>query len=1041
MTRRSTFASGSLVILVQCGLLLHPVVAADKQQVKIGVLAHRGQETTLKMWGPTADYLTTIIPDRHFSIVPLDFHQIGPAVGRGEVDFVLANSSIYVELEARLGVNRIATLRNLGPNGGQTLFGGVIFCRADRQDIRSLADLKGKSLLAVDETSLGGWRVAWRELKSSGLDPRRDFTRLRFANTHDAVVFAVRDGIVDAGTVRTDILERMAEEGSIDLQAFRILNRQHHADFPFLHSTRLYPEWPLAKTRRTKDELAEQVAIALLELPHDSPAARAGKNAGWTIPLDYQPVHELMRELRLEPYQDYGRLSLAAAVKNYWYWIALALAAIAFMALATVHVAGLNRRLVFSQRQMVEARDGLEQEVLARTADLKTANEELSREVAQHRSAEEALREREEIFERFMEHSPMYVFFKDKHIRALRLSRNFEVMLGKPMAELLGKRMDELFPSELAKSMVADDIRIMKEGKVVTVEEELNGRFYSTTKFPIVIDGHSRYLAGFTVDITERRQAEAERERDVAERFRLTEEKARLEDQLRQFQKVEAIGRLAGGVAHDFNNLTAIVLGYGQMLLGQLRPEDSSRKWAEQIVAAGQRSAALTRQLLAFSRRQVLQPEVLDLNDLLLNLEKMLGRLIGEDIHLRFKLAAKPGRIKADPGQIEQVVTNLVLNARDAMPLGGSLRVETAAVELDETHALSHESAIPGRYVLLTLADTGCGMDKATLGRLFEPFFTTKPKGLGTGLGLATVYGIVKQSGGYIYVCSEYGEGTTFRIYLPRTDAEPEAKSPPAAEEVPRGNGELILLVEDEVPLRQLCETILARLGYRVSAAGDSLEGLMLVREQGLEPDLVVTDVIMPGMNGAEMVERLRRDRPDLKVLYMSGYPDEAIVRHGVLDPGIPFIQKPFTERALAAKVQQALGGMAVAARPGRSVLMIDDDEQYRDLVRHFCTKQGYLFAGAGDAAAALAALARQPFDVLLVDMNIPGTDGERVLQQLRAAGCVASAIVLTGDVISADMDRLRPLGAVCALEKSSRAEPLLQAIEAAARQAPPERV
>jgi signal transduction histidine kinase/DNA-binding response OmpR family regulator len=517
---------------------------------------------------------------------------------------------------------------------------------------------------------------------------------------------------------------------------------------------------------------------------------------------------------------------------------------------------------------------------------------------------------------------------------------------------------------------------------------------------------------------------------DITGSRRLAEEKSRLEDQLRQAQKVEAIGRLAGGVAHDFNNLTAIVLGYGEMLLGRLGPEDPSRQWVEQIVAAGQRSAALTRQLLAFSRRQVLLPEVLDINALLSNLEKMLGRLIGEDIELEFCLAQGLGRITADPGQIEQVVTNLVVNARDAMPGGGRLTVATAAIELDETFAPEDERIVPGRYVLLTLSDTGCGMDAAAMARIFEPFYTTKERGKGTGLGLATVHGIVKQSGGYIRAHSQPGKGATFTIYLPWTDAQPKSRT--AEAELQRGGGELILLVEDEASLRELVATLLTRLGYRVSAAASGQEALALVQGRSLEPALLLTDVIMPGMNGAQLAQCLRRSYPALRVLYMSGYPDEAISRHGVLAPATPFIAKPFTEAALALKVRETLKSGSPVRRPGLRILMIDDDEQYRELVGIFCARRGHVFEQADCAAAALALLARSPCDVLLVDLNIPGTSGEQVLRQIRAAGHAAPAIVLTGDVAGADLDALRKLGMALALEKSSDARPLLLAIEQA---------
>ncbi len=379
MTKRSLFTISSILFLLCSGLLFSSVQAdAAQQQVKIGVLAYRGAEAALTMWSPTADYLTKNIPHYTFSIVPLSFHEINHAVERGDVDFVLANSSIYVELEARYGADRIATLRNNGWLGGHTVFGGVIFCRADRSDISNLNALKGRSFSAVDETSLGGWQVAWRELKSSGLDPYRDFSSLRFADTHDAVVYAVRDNKADAGTVRTDTLERMAAEGKIDIRVFRILNQQQEKGFPFLLSTRLYPEWPLAVVRHTDSELAEQVAVALITMPHDGPASQAGKIRGWTIPLDYQPVHDLQKELRIGAYRDYGRITPAEVLRLYWHWIALALAALLLMLFLTLHALRLNKRLALAKQLVENARNGLEQEVRERTKELLKA-EELSR--------------------------------------------------------------------------------------------------------------------------------------------------------------------------------------------------------------------------------------------------------------------------------------------------------------------------------------------------------------------------------------------------------------------------------------------------------------------------------------------------------------------------------------------------------------------------------------------------------------------------------------------------------------------------------------
>jgi PAS domain S-box-containing protein len=668
---------------------------------------------------------------------------------------------------------------------------------------------------------------------------------------------------------------------------------------------------------------------------------------------------------------------------------------------------------------------GFETDKLAALVTQRTC--QLAQELAERRKVEAELLASEAELRFVTDHLPAYFARIDDQRVCRFVNKPYAELFGLQQEEAVGKQVRAVLGEE-AYAHARPYIDRVLAGQTVSYELDLpaaaGGARTVQVNYAPECDPSGR-VTGFLAVIV-----------DVTERKRIHGEKSRLEEQLRQSQKVEAIGRLAGGVAHDFNNLTAIVLGYGEMLLGKLEQEDPRRKWAEQIVAAGKRSAALTRQLLAFGRRQVLLPEVLDLNALLLNLEKMLGRALGEDVRLELKLAPDLGCITADPGQIEQVVTNLALNARDAMPLGGRLTVETTNVELEEALVLRGESVIPGSYVQLALTDSGCGMEPGIMDKVFEPFFTTKPKGKGTGLGLATVHGIVRQSGGYIFVSSVLGEGTTFRILLPLTQREPKGLAAEAGTAPPRGNGEIILLAEDEAPLRELCGTLLARLGYQVDVAGTGLEALHLVAQRRLEPDLLLTDVIMPDMGGAELAERLRRNHPPLGVLYMSGYPDEAIAPHGVVGPGTPLIQKPFTERALAEKVHAVLERrVAAAAVPaGRGVLMIDDDEQYRDLVRHFCTKGGHRFTGVDRASQALAELAAQPFDVLLVDMNIPGTSGERVLEEIRAAGHTTPAIVLTGDVASADPGALRRLGVAQTLEKSSSAEPLLRAIAGAGR-------
>jgi PAS domain S-box-containing protein len=506
------------------------------------------------------------------------------------------------------------------------------------------------------------------------------------------------------------------------------------------------------------------------------------------------------------------------------------------------------------------------------------------------RSAQEGLRRSEINFRSLVTNAPYGVCRCAFTGTLLDVNPALVTMLGYGSgAELVGSNLANLYADSQQWFILADYFRSLqkfdglvaewrkKDGSSVILR--LSGRAMRGEKNAI-------FFELFTEDVTERRA---------------------LEQQLRQAQKMEAIGRLAGGIAHDFNNLLMVISGYGEFLLERIGPDPALRAPAQEIANAAERATTLTRQLLAFSRKQMLAPKVLDLNGIVTENLKMLTRLIGEDIDLVMVPGAELGAVKADPGQIEQVIMNLAVNARDAMPQGGKLTIETSNVTLDENYARFHAPVRPGEYVMLAISDTGLGMDTETQSHIFEPFFTTKgPRG--TGLGLSTVYGIVKQSEGYIWVYSEHGKGTSFKVYLPRVSATGETMAvQPAIASKPGRGDETILLVEDEPNLRRLAREALESQGYSVLDAADGASAIQISNSYQSPIHLLLTDVIMPGMNGRELALRISSLRSETRVLYMSGYTENAIGHNGTLDEGISLLQKPFTLPALKAKVREML--------------------------------------------------------------------------------------------------------------------------------------
>ena len=465
-----------------------------------------------------------------------------------------------------------------------------------------------------------------------------------------------------------------------------------------------------------------------------------------------------------------------------------------------------------------------------------------------------------------------------------------------PREQLIGRTMMERYPGIETTPMFALLARCMVDRTHQRMENEFSypdgSRGWFELRFMPVPEG----VCVLSLDISESKRTAAALERSEA--------------QLRQAQKMEAVGRLAGGVAHDFNNLLSIILSYSSLLIEQMAPGDEARADLQEIKLAGERGAQLTKQLLTFSRHQVVEQQVLDLNGIIGGLENMVRRLVGEDVDVRTVPAFDLGNVLADHGHIEQIIVNLVVNARDAMPGGGRLTIETQNVDLDARYAADHLGVTPGPHVMLAISDTGVGMDAATQNRIFEPFFTTKESHKGTGIGLSTVFGIVQQSGGSVWVYSEVGRGTTFKVFFPRVDAPSVSDAEPVAVTATRGS-ETILVVEDNDPLRIVTRDILARNGYHVLEASSGEEALRICQEtEGIH--LLITDVVMPEMSGRVLVERALPLRPTMKVLYMSGYTEDAIVHHRVLSPGIALLQKPITPDGLLRRVRQVLEAIAL---------------------------------------------------------------------------------------------------------------------------------
>ncbi len=784
-----------LLLLASLALQDAALGAGKDRAVRIGALAYRGAVEARARWSATAQYLSSRIPGVSFEILPLDLEGMGAAIQAKEVDFVLTNPGHYVTLEAAYGITRIVTLQNRAVGGVYTRFGAVIFTRTGRHDIRKLKHLRGKTFMAVSPNAFGGFQMAWRRLKERGVDPFQDLAELRFAGfPQDAIVLAVRDGLVDAATVRTDTLERMAAEGKIRLSEFRVLDPRGAPGFPLLRSTRLYPEWPFAKARHTPEGLAKRVAQALLAMDPASSAARASHSAGWTIPLDYSPVHELFRVLQIGPYAPLGRISLGRVLRQYAYWIAAAAALFLLMFAVTSYVMRTNRRLAQTERALrgeiaerraaqdalAQHRDTLEQRVQERTRELERVNTALAADVEVRRRIERLLKRNQATLHRLhgitsasgMDHEQRLGRILDLGRAHFELPVGMLVRLGAQAWEVCLVRGETAFKKGQLLPAPADAGSggqvLPASGQVPDLGLRRLG-WKACLGAPVRVAGRLRYALAFAGSTTSPGRGSS-MDRDILqlmaqwvgseiERREAQETMQQHQAELAHVARLSTMGEMATGLAHELNQpLTAVVnytSGCLRRLQGEQAVEPAIVEAMQRAVEGASRASEIVRHLREFIRKDDAQRTRFALNDALRSVARLLEREARQQhVALVLDLERDLPCVEANRIQIEQVVLNLAKNAIEASACVG----REGLVVVLRTRA--REAAIE-----VAVQDSGGGFSSAEVERLFEPFYTTKPDGMGMGLSISR--SIVEAHGATLEASAAQGAGAVFRFALP----------------------------------------------------------------------------------------------------------------------------------------------------------------------------------------------------------------------------------------------------------------------------------
>jgi len=955
----------------------------QENPVKIGVLAIRGAEQCLEKWSPTAQYLSARIPDRTFVIIPLDHKQIYPSVKKGEVDFILANPSFYVELEYRYRANRIATLKNLCLDSFYNRYWGVIFWRADRSDIRQINDLKGKTFMATAEGSLGGWRMVWRELKEMGIDPYRDFKDLKFIGTQDAVVYAVRDGKVDAGSVRADTFISMHAEGKIDLEDFYVPHEHGEKGVdcpPFPHSTRGYPEWPMAKVKDTPDELAEKVAIALIEMPSNSPAAIAAKSGGWTIPMNYQPVHECLRYLKVGPYKDLGKITIIDVIRVYWPWILFTIVLFFVITGFSIAILILNRNIKASHIKLENVKAYTRGLIESSPDALVTFDENgIITDVNEQTSKLTGCAREELIGSQFRD------YFTDPERAYLGVKRSFEE----------GKVTDY----ELVMKSKTGELTVVSYNAIVYMDEK----------------GQDRGVFAAARDISESKLVEKE----------LKEAKEAAE------AATKAKSEFLANMSHEIRTPMNGVIAAAELALSE-KMSPRAERYLEIIQSSAYSLLGIINDVLDFSK---IEADKLDLETRPFLLDEVIDRITdvfmsevaGKRIELLVDIDLEaPNALIGDPLRLQQILKNLVSNAVKFTDIGGIILVRVT----------ESEKSADRTTLTFSVKDTGIGIAPKYLSRLFKPFTQADTSSTreyeGTGLGLTICKRLVEMMGGKIWVESELGKGSTFSftVCFNRQSANEKQKLVPPPD-IQHLN---VLVVDDCADSRLIMQKMLESFGLRVKLVSSGEESLKALEENKTreEPfELVVIDWLMPGLGGIETSKRIRKDlKLTIPIILMTAFGKE----NEMLDAekaGInAFLTKPIHQSTLFNAIMDTFGKKRLKIEEkekhittratiyknflrGIRILVAEDNPTNQEIALAILEGAGIVVEIANNGKKAVEALQRSRFDAVLMDIQMPEMDGYEATKIIRKDSRFKSLpiIAMTAHAMKGDEEKCLEAG------------------------------